>query len=88
MSNQQEGSIYMNDMGQVLLHILQVPPDRELYRLFKQLRRDIRWRILSSEINAQTSHSFKMIPGKDEKRSIDNLGMPGNFKYVNVQLLN
>ena len=23
-----------------------------------------------------------MIPGKDEKRSIDNLGMPGNFKYV------
>ena len=34
------------------------------------------------------SHSSKMIPGKDEKRSIDNLGMPGNFKYLNVQLLN
>ena len=29
-----------------------------------------------------------MIPGKDEKRSIDNLGMPGNFKYAHVQLLN
>ena len=31
---------------------------------------------------------LKRIPGKDEKRLIDNLGMPGNFKYIKVQLLN
>ena len=36
----------------------------------------------------QNAQNLKEIPGKDEKRLIDNLGMPGNFRYIKVRFLN
>ena len=84
VNNRQKGSIHVNNMRSIILHIFQVPPDHELYRLFIRLSKMFTRCALTVNIMPKNSR-LQNDSRQGWKRSVTNPGMPGNFRYISVQ---